>query len=46
LGPGITVDHPAKIKARSETESVLYAKAPLRGIIAKRRFENLLKNQA
>jgi len=40
LRPGITVDHPAKIKARSETESVLYAKTPLREIIAKRRFES------
>jgi hypothetical protein len=44
LWPGITVDHPAKIKARSETESVLYAKTPLRGMIAKRRFKKLLRN--
>ena len=26
LRPGITIDHPTKIKARRETESVLYAK--------------------
>ena len=26
LRPGITIDHPRKIKARRETESVLYAK--------------------
>ena len=26
LRPGITIDHAAKIKARRETESVLYAK--------------------
>ena len=33
LRPGITIDHPRKIKARRETESVLYAK--------KRRFSGI-----
>jgi hypothetical protein len=38
-GPGIAVNHPAKIKARSKTESVLYAKsAASAGSPLERRF--------
>ena len=37
--PGITIDHPAKIKAQAKTESVLYAKKRrFNGSPAKRRF--------
>src|SRR4051812_23211975 len=38
LWPGITVDHPAKIKAGGETESVLYAKSAASAPRLKRRF--------
>src|SRR4051812_47362756 len=38
LWPGITVDHPAKIKAGGETESVLYAKSAASAPRPKRRF--------